>query len=146
MIDSPEIAINTCIEVQHLNLYFGTNHVLKDIEISIPEQMVTALIGPSGCGKSTLLRTFNRMHDLTTNVRIEGKVQIHGQSIFDPLVKVNELRKKVGIVSTVLHSMIQQDESALKLVLSGKEAMINYWGKIVDFLPKYIHNLIEIFI
>jgi phosphate transport system ATP-binding protein len=98
MLTLTETATRTCIRIEHLNLHFGNNHILKDICLEIPEQKVTALIGPSGCGKSTLLRTFNRMHDLVPNVNIQGRVDIHGDDIFRKDLKVNELRKKVGMV------------------------------------------------
>jgi len=98
MYSTTEISTKTIIDVSNLNLHFGTKQVLKDINLAIPEKMVTALIGPSGCGKSTLLRTFNRMHDLNPDVKIDGSVMIDGVNIFDKSVYVNELRKKVGMV------------------------------------------------
>lgn len=83
---------------QNLNLYYGTNHALRDISMEIPAQKVTAFIGPSGCGKSTFLRTINRMNDLIDNVRIEGKVFIDGVDIYDKNLDVVNLRKRVGMV------------------------------------------------
>ena len=66
---------------QSLNLWFGSKQVLKNINVAFPSNQITALIGPSGCGKSTLLRTFNRMHDLSPDVRIEGKVMLEKQDL-----------------------------------------------------------------
>ncbi|MGQ9708003.1 MAG: phosphate ABC transporter ATP-binding protein PstB [bacterium] len=86
------------IDIQHLNLWFGQNHILKDISIIIPPRAVTAIMGPSGCGKSTLLRCINRMNDLIAETRITGKVIIDGQDIYDPKTDVIELRQKVGMV------------------------------------------------
>jgi phosphate transport system ATP-binding protein len=81
-----------------LDLFFGSKHVLKSIDIDIPKNKVTALIGPSGCGKSTLLRSFNRMHDLVPNAKIKGQVMLDGQDIFAHTASVVDLRKRVGMV------------------------------------------------
>ncbi len=82
----------------NLNLYYGDNRALKDIDIKIPEKKVTAFIGPSGCGKSTLLRCFNRMNDLIDNVKIDGEINLYGNNIYDKNVDVAALRRKVGMV------------------------------------------------
>ena len=81
-----------------LNLHYGTNHALKDINLNIYTNKITAFIGPSGCGKSTYLKTLNRMNDLVDGVKIEGKVMIDGEDIYDPRVDTTLLRKKVGMV------------------------------------------------
>ena len=81
-----------------LNLYYGNNHALKNINLDIYENQITAFIGPSGCGKSTYLKTLNRMNDLVPNVTINGKVWIDGEDIYDPKVDTTLLRKKVGMV------------------------------------------------
>lgn len=86
------------IEVKDLNLFYGENHALKDINMNIRENAVTALIGPSGCGKSTFLKTLNRMNDLVDGVRITGSVRLDGEDIYDPEVDTTLLRKKVGMV------------------------------------------------
>ncbi len=88
----------TKIKVEHLNLHFGDHHVLKDINIDIKENAVTALIGPSGCGKSTFLKTLNRMQDLVPSAKIEGLVTIDGEDIYAPGIDPTLLRKKVGMV------------------------------------------------
>ena len=87
-----------CLEVDRLNLYYGEERALKNISLKIPEKRVTAFIGPSGCGKSTLLRCCNRMNDLIDICRIEGEIRLDGQNIYDPVVDVAELRRKVGMV------------------------------------------------
>lgn len=84
--------------VENLNLYYGENHALKDVNMDIQENAVTAFIGPSGCGKSTFLKTLNRMNDLVDGVRIDGKVLLDGEDIYDPSVDTTILRKKVGMV------------------------------------------------
>ena len=86
------------IESRKLNLWYGEHHALKDIDLSIESNSVTAFIGPSGCGKSTFLKTLNRMNDLVQGVRIEGEVLYDGSDIYAPGVDVNLLRKEVGMV------------------------------------------------
>lgn len=86
------------IEVKDVNVYYGPDHTLKNVELSIKKNTVTALIGPSGCGKSTFLRLFNRMNDLIENCRIEGEMLIDGVDIYSSKINVNELRKAVGMV------------------------------------------------
>ncbi|MCD7708729.1 MAG: phosphate ABC transporter ATP-binding protein PstB [Clostridiales bacterium] len=88
----------TKISVEHLDLYYGENHALKDISMDIKENCVTAFIGPSGCGKSTFLKTLNRMNDLVDNVRISGTVKLDGEDIYGEDVNTTALRKKVGMV------------------------------------------------
>lgn len=86
------------VKVENLNLYYGENHALKDVNMDIQENAVTAFIGPSGCGKSTFLKTLNRMNDLVDGVRIDGKVLLDGEDIYDTSVDTTILRKKVGMV------------------------------------------------
>ena len=86
------------ISVEHLNLYYGTNHALKDVNMDISENSITALIGPSGCGKSTFLKTLNRMNDLVEGVRIEGKITLDGEDIYSRSMDPTLLRKRVGMV------------------------------------------------
>ena len=86
------------IEAAHLNLWYGDHHALKDVNVSIPKNEITALIGPSGCGKSTFLKTLNRMNDLVDGCRSEGDVRYEGKDIYDPKVDVTLLRKKIGMV------------------------------------------------
>jgi len=86
------------IEAKNVHVYYGSDHVLKGVTLSIKKNTVTALIGPSGCGKSTFLRCFNRMNDLIENARVEGEIMIEGVDIYHPKINVNELRKTVGMV------------------------------------------------
>ncbi|MDO4567430.1 MAG: phosphate ABC transporter ATP-binding protein PstB [Clostridia bacterium] len=86
------------IKVEGLNLWYGQTQALRDVTIDLPANNIIALIGPSGCGKSTFLKTLNRMNDLIEGVRIEGKVEYGGASIFDPSRDVTELRRDIGMV------------------------------------------------
>ncbi len=90
--------MNTKISASNLDLYYGSNHALKDVNLDIYEKQITAFIGPSGCGKSTFLKTLNRMNDLVDNVKITGKVLLDGEDIYSPKVDTTLLRKKVGMV------------------------------------------------
>ncbi len=86
------------ITVKGLNLYYGENHALKNINMEIRESSVIAFIGPSGCGKSTFLKCLNRMNDLVDCVKITGEVKLDGEDIYDSAVDTTLLRKKVGMV------------------------------------------------
>lgn len=86
------------ISVKDLNLYYGDNHALKSVSMDIKTNAITAFIGPSGCGKSTFLKTLNRMNDLVDNVRIDGKVLLDGEDIYDKGVDTTILRRRVGMV------------------------------------------------
>ena len=90
--------MSTIIDVKHLNLWYGNNQALYDINVELPANKITALIGPSGCGKSTFLKTLNRMNDLVPGVRIEGEVNYGTQNIYDPSVDTTWLRKEIGMV------------------------------------------------
>ena len=85
------------IDMEQLNLHYGSFHALKDVNLSIEEGKITAFIGPSGCGKSTLLKTLNRMNDLIPDCRVTGKVTLDGEDIYGDM-DVNLLRRRVGMV------------------------------------------------
>jgi phosphate transport system ATP-binding protein len=87
------------ISIQNLNVHIGENHILKNINLDIPDKKVTSLIGPSGCGKTTLLKTMNRLLDRQNDVRVDGKVLVDGENIYDPKVEVTHIRKKMGLLS-----------------------------------------------
>ncbi|MFX1537399.1 MAG: phosphate ABC transporter ATP-binding protein PstB [Promethearchaeota archaeon] len=89
---------NLVLETKNLNLWYDDNHVLKDINIHIQKNRVTALIGPSGCGKSTLIRCFNRMNDIIESCRIEGEISFHGENILDDDIDVMTLRTRIGMI------------------------------------------------
>lgn len=84
--------------VKDLNFYYGNDRALKDINLTIPEKMVTAFIGPSGCGKSTLLRTFNRMYELYPKQKATGEILLDGQNLLEKRQDLNTLRAKIGMV------------------------------------------------
>ncbi|MEI7994090.1 MAG: phosphate ABC transporter ATP-binding protein PstB [Methylococcaceae bacterium] len=88
----------TCIKVENLNLFYGEKQALYDINMEMPKKKVTAYIGPSGCGKSTLLRCINRMNDLVDSAKIDGKILLDGENIYDKDVRVAALRRRVGMV------------------------------------------------
>ena len=90
--------MSNIITVNDLCLWYGTTQALKNVNINIAKNSITALIGPSGCGKSTFLKTLNRMNDLVQGVRITGEVRYDGKDIFAPGTDVNELRKNIGMV------------------------------------------------
>ena len=85
-------------EVKNMDLYYGSFHALKNINIAIPEKEITAFIGPSGCGKSTFLKSLNRMNDLVEGCRISGDILLDGVDIYKDKMDVNVLRKRVGMV------------------------------------------------
>lgn len=99
--DTADVTANTAalpIEVHDLNFYYSETPALQNINLQVPRNQVTAFIGPSGCGKSTLLRCFNRMNDLIDGTRVEGKILVEGEDIYQKHVDLEDLRKKVGMV------------------------------------------------
>jgi len=89
---------NIKISANGVQVYYGENHAIKDVDVQIEDKTVTAFIGPSGCGKSTFLRTLNRMNDTIDICRVEGDIRIDGEDIYDPAVDPVQLRAKVGMV------------------------------------------------
>ena len=96
--DNKHMSEEVKMSVKDLYLYYGQKQALKNINMDIHSNAITALIGPSGCGKSTFLKTLNRMNDLIDNVRITGQVTLDGEDIFDKNMDVTMLRKRVGMV------------------------------------------------
>ena len=93
-----DIVKNTKIEIENMDLYYGDFHALRNINLEIEKNEITAFIGPSGCGKSTLLKSINRMNDMVEGCRITGEIKIDGVNILDKKIDVNVLRKNVGMV------------------------------------------------
>lgn len=87
------------IVVKDFNVHINNAHILKNINLTIPDKKIVAIIGPSGCGKTTLLRSFNRLIDDTEGVNVSGEILIDGENIFDPKLDVTEIRKKMGLLS-----------------------------------------------
>jgi phosphate transport system ATP-binding protein len=98
MPNTPATPIKNAIEIRNLSFYYGTFKGLKDVNLNIAENKVTAIIGPSGCGKSTLLRTLNRMYSLYPGQRAEGEISLYGTNILDKKQDLNLLRAQVGMV------------------------------------------------
>jgi phosphate transport system ATP-binding protein len=98
MPNSSQTPIRNAIEIRNLSFYYGTFKGLKDVNLNIAENKVTAFIGPSGCGKSTLLRTLNRMYSLYPGQRAEGEISLYGTNILDKKQDLNLLRAQVGMV------------------------------------------------
>jgi phosphate transport system ATP-binding protein len=86
------------LETKDMSIFYGSFRAVKNIDLPIEPQKITALIGPSGCGKSTVLRAFNRMNDLVPSARVEGEVLFHGQNLYDPNVDAVEVRRRIGMV------------------------------------------------
>jgi len=87
------------LKISDLNLYINKTHILKNVNLEIPDKKITCIIGPSGCGKSTLLKTFNRLIDDTDGVKYKGSIWVDGMNIFDPKTEITEIRKKMGLLS-----------------------------------------------
>ena len=96
-LEKPE-ALETIVRIENFNLFYGKHHALKNINLDIPKNRVTALIGPSGCGKSTLLRSINRMNDLIDGISYQGSIYLGGNDIYAPDQDVIALRKHCGMV------------------------------------------------
>ncbi|RAZ68465.1 phosphate ABC transporter ATP-binding protein PstB [Planococcus maitriensis] len=93
-----QVEKDSVYSTRQLNLWYGNNHALKNVDLEIGENEVTAIIGPSGCGKSTYLKTLNRMVELVPSVKTSGEIQYRGRNIFDSDYSVEELRTRVGMV------------------------------------------------
>ena len=97
-IDKFKFEKGAAIEVRKMNLFYGNFQALKEIDMTMPERQITAMIGPSGCGKSTLLKSLNRMNDLVEGCKVEGTIQLVGQNIYERGANLAMLRKNVGMV------------------------------------------------
>ena len=94
-----KLVTNQSIKIEGLDVYIENQHILKDINLTIPEKSITCIIGPSGCGKSTFLKTLNRMHDESPEVKISGKVFVNDENIYGQHVNVIDTRKKMGLLA-----------------------------------------------
>ncbi len=142
---------NPKLIVRNLNFYYGKDRALKDINLTIPEKMVTAFIGPSGCGKSTLLRTFNRMYQLYPKQRATGEVLLDGENLLDKNQDLNTLRAKIGMVfqkptpfpmsiydniafGVKLYEQLKRSEMDERVEWALKKAAL--WGEVKDKLKQ----------
>ena len=98
MAPSSTAANAVALNVRNLSVFFGENHVLKEVSLNVPARAVTAIIGPSGCGKSTFLRALNRMHELVPEARMTGEIRLFGNDIYAPSVEPVLVRRRVGMV------------------------------------------------
>jgi phosphate transport system ATP-binding protein len=147
----------TKIETLNLNLYYGDFLALKDVNVKIPAQNITAIIGPSGCGKSTLLRCFNRMNDLIENIKIDGKIIIEDKNILEPDTNLILLRRKVGMVfqrpnvfdlsiyqnlrfGLRIHRMLDGKDEVMESIQKGLES-VGLWDELKNKLKKNARSL-----
>jgi len=148
-ISGEDLGMETKIVVENLDVWYGDNHALIGIDVSIPANRVTAIIGPSGCGKSTFIKSLNRMNDVVDHARVEGRVILDGENIYDPHVDVVQLRKRVGMVfqkpnpfpksiydnvayGPRVHGMTNRDELDKIVERSLREAAL--WDEVKDRL------------
>jgi phosphate transport system ATP-binding protein len=127
---------NIKLSAHDLNLYFGQKQILKNVNIDFQKNKVTALIGPSGCGKSTLLRTFNRMHDLSPDARIEGTIKLDDLDIYDRKNSVTEIRKRIGMV-------FQKPNPLPKSIYENLAYALNIHNFPKGEIPKLIENALK---
>lgn len=97
--------MDTHIQLQDVNVYYGDNHALKNINLEIPKGQISVIMGPSGCGKTTLLKSLNRFLELSDHTRISGKVLIEGMDLYAPGMDVTEIRKKAGLLAQRPHPL-----------------------------------------
>lgn len=144
------------IKTESLNLFYGSFQALRNINMEIKERSITAIIGPSGCGKSSLLRLFNRMNDLIPGVRVEGKINLDGVSIYDKNMDVVELRQKVGMVfqkpntfpMSIYDNIIfgpkhlgQKNKKELDQMVEHSLREVALWDEVKDILNKSAFEL-----
>ena len=142
---------DTRILVKEFNFYYGDFKALKDINMEIKKNKVTALIGPSGCGKSTFLRSINRMNDLIPNVKYEGNIIFDGKNIFDKEYDIVELRKKIGMVfqkpnpfpKSIYENLVyapklhgEKDKDKLDEIVETSLKSVALWDEVKDKLHK----------
>ena len=145
------------IRTEQLNLFYGSFRALEDVHINIPDKNVTAIIGPSGCGKSTLLRCFNRMNDLTEQIRVEGKIFIDDKDILAPDADLIALRRNVGMVfqrpnvfdlsifenmrfGLRIHRLLKNKDEIMAAIQNGLEH-VGLWNELKDRLRKNARSL-----
>ena len=128
------------IDIKDMDLFYGDFHAIKDVNLSIPKNQITAFIGPSGCGKSTVLKSLNRMNDLVVDCKIQGKITLDGVDIYKDM-DVNDLRKRVGMVfqKANLFPMSIYDNIAYGPRTHGicsKAKLDEIWDEVKDSLKK----------
>jgi phosphate transport system ATP-binding protein len=139
------------LTAENINVYYGDHHVIKDVSLNIPPNSVTAFIGPSGCGKSTFLRLFNRMNDYIEGFKRTGNILIGDENIYGENIRIEELRKKVGMVfqkpnpfpksiyeNVVYGLKIQgiKDKKILDEAVERSLTQVTLWDEVKDDLKK----------
>ncbi len=124
------------LSAHNLNLFFGEKQILKNVTIDFPKNQVTSLIGPSGCGKSTLLRSFNRMHDLSSDAKLEGKLKIDEMDLYDKTKSVTEIRKRIGMV-------FQKPNPLPKSIFENLSYALNIHNFTKIEIPKLVENALK---
>lgn len=124
------------LRAENLNLYFGKKQILKNIFVEFPKNQVTALIGPSGCGKSTLLRSFNRMHDLSSDARVEGDLFLEDLDLYDRKHSVTDIRKRIGMV-------FQKPNPLPKSIYENLSYALNIHNYPKQTIPKLIEDALK---
>ncbi len=99
VVPSSSTILNPLISVRNLNVFIQKNHILKNVNLDLPNKAITCIIGPSGCGKTTLLKTFNRLLENSSEIKITGEVLVDGENIHDSNIDVTHIRKKMGLLS-----------------------------------------------
>ena len=114
------------IQIENLNIYIRNNHILKNVNLTLHDKKITCIIGPSGCGKTTLLRSINRMIDTTEHLRVEGRVLVSGEDIYDHKAEITHIRKKIGLLSqrpTPLYTITSHTVAAYTACATGGFSM-----------------------
>jgi phosphate transport system ATP-binding protein len=140
------------LDIKDLNLFYGKFHAVQDVTLQVPARSVTAFIGPSGCGKSTVLRSLNRMHEVIPGARVDGKVLLDGEDVYDSRVDPVQVRRTIGMVfqrPNPFPTMSIRDNVVAGLRLSGEKSKkrldevaeqalqaANLWGEVKDRLGR----------
>jgi phosphate transport system ATP-binding protein len=129
----------TKIRIRNLNAWYGNQHVLKNLNLDIPDKSITVIIGPSGCGKTTLLRVINRLHETIPEARVEGEVFIDNVNIYSDKVNPVEVRRKVGMIfqhPIVFPHLSIYENVAIGLILNGYKDKAFVRDRVVDSLKE----------
>lgn len=127
------------INIENLNLHIGSKHILKDINVKIPEKKLTVILGPSGCGKTTLLKSLNRLTDLYPEVKTQGRIFNNNEDILHPKVEITELRKKMGLLAQSPYPLPMSiyDNITYGLRISGRRKK-KYLNKRVEYYLRQV--------
>ena len=127
---------NSKVSIQNMDLYYGDFHALKNLNLEIPANQVTAFIGPSGCGKSTCIKSLNRMNDLIDGCKITGTIKIDGEDIYDPRTDVTLLRKRAGMVFQKANPFPMSVYDNIDAIVENSLRGAALWDEVKDRLKK----------